>query len=64
MVFRPCCVIALYPRNHLPPASLSQGDDPGLYLEEMSQREAQYGPDHPRVAETCSNLAILYNQVC
>ena len=33
------------------------------YLEEMAQRERENGPDHPRVAETASNLAILYNQV-
>ncbi|KXZ41368.1 hypothetical protein GPECTOR_518g498 [Gonium pectorale] len=29
---------------------------------ELEAREAELGPDHPDVAESCSNLAILYNQ--
>ncbi|KAG1659551.1 hypothetical protein FOA52_015355 [Chlamydomonas sp. UWO 241] len=48
------------PSSAGPPAVTA--DEPGPYLEEISQREAQHGKDHPRVAETCSNLAILYNQ--
>ena len=50
-----------------PPASgdavaSATGDDPKPYLAELANREKQFGKDHPRVAETCSNLAILYNQ--
>ncbi len=45
-----------------PEPAAASGDDPAPYLEEMAQRERQYGPSHPRVAETASNLAILYNQ--
>lgn len=50
-----------------PPASAdalasATGDDPKPYLVELTNREKQFGKDHPRVAETCSNLAILYNQ--
>jgi centrosomal protein CEP104 len=37
-------------------------DDPAAYEHELAQREAELGPDHPDVAETLSNLAILYNQ--
>ena len=41
------------------PPPLPAADDPAPFEEELSQREAQLGPDHPDVAETCSNLAIL-----
>jgi hypothetical protein len=37
-------------------------DDPAPFEEELRQREMALGPDHPDVAESCSNLAILYNQ--
>lgn len=37
-------------------------EDPALYERELSEREAALGPDHPDVAESLSNLAILYNQ--
>ncbi len=37
-------------------------DDPAAFESELLQRERQLGPDHPDVAEACSNLAILYNQ--
>ncbi|GAX83266.1 hypothetical protein CEUSTIGMA_g10692.t1 [Chlamydomonas eustigma] len=46
----------------LPEPTTASGDDPAPYLEELAQRERQFGKDHPRVAETASNLAILYNQ--
>eukprot|EP00798_Chlamydomonas_sp_ICE-L_P028475 gene28475-31625_t len=42
-----------------PPAA---SDDPAPFEEELAVREAELGPDHPDVAETCSNLAILYSQ--
>ena len=29
---------------------------------EIQQREALYGPNHPNLADSLSNLAILYNQ--
>ena len=29
---------------------------------ELRQREALYGPNHPNLADSLSNLAILYNQ--
>ena len=29
---------------------------------ELQQREALYGPNHPNLADSLSNLAILYNQ--
>lgn len=31
-------------------------------MEELHQRERSLGSDHVDVAESCSNLAILYNQ--
>lgn len=37
-------------------------DDPAPFEAELAQREKQLGPNHPDVAEACSNLAILYNQ--
>jgi len=37
-------------------------EDPAVYERELSEREAELGPDHPDVAESLSNLAILYNQ--
>ncbi len=37
-------------------------DDPRPFEEELKQREATLGPAHPDVAESCSNLATLYNQ--
>ncbi|CAG9467389.1 unnamed protein product [Pedinophyceae sp. YPF-701] len=37
-------------------------EDPAPYEEELRVREQDLGPDHPDVAEACSNLAILYNQ--
>jgi len=37
-------------------------EDPEAYERELSQREAELGPEHPDVAESLSNLAILYNQ--
>ncbi|KAF8056211.1 CEP104 [Scenedesmus sp. PABB004] len=38
------------------------GEDPAPFAAELAARERQYGPSHPAVAESCSNLAILYNQ--
>lgn len=40
----------------------AHADDPRPFEEELKAREAALGPDHPDVAESCSNLAILYNQ--
>ncbi len=37
-------------------------DDPAPFESELRSREKQYGGSHPAVAESCSNLAILYNQ--
>lgn len=37
-------------------------DDPAPFESELRSRERQYGASHPAVAESCSNLAILYNQ--
>lgn len=37
-------------------------DDPAPFEAELRNRERQYGQSHPAVAESCSNLAILYNQ--
>jgi hypothetical protein len=37
-------------------------DDPRPFEEELKERERRLGGDHPDVAESCSNLAILYNQ--
>ena len=45
-----------------------QDDDVGMseeeafHLMELQQREALYGPHHPNLADSLSNLAILYNQ--
>eukprot|EP00195_Chlamydomonas_chlamydogama_P012277 CAMPEP_0202901254 /NCGR_PEP_ID=MMETSP1392-20130828/14151_1 /ASSEMBLY_ACC=CAM_ASM_000868 /TAXON_ID=225041 /ORGANISM="Chlamydomonas chlamydogama, Strain SAG 11-48b" /LENGTH=824 /DNA_ID=CAMNT_0049587793 /DNA_START=202 /DNA_END=2677 /DNA_ORIENTATION=+ len=36
-------------------------DDPAPFEEELRAREKQLGPNHPDVAASCSNLAILYN---
>ena len=38
-------------------------ENPAPYEAELAAREAALGPTHPAVAETASNLAILYNQV-
>ncbi|MEW5308551.1 MAG: hypothetical protein WDW38_000501 [Sanguina aurantia] len=40
----------------------ARADDPAPFLEELQQRERSLGGDHADVAESCSNLAILYNQ--
>lgn len=37
-------------------------EDPAPYEAELQAREATFGPSHPDVAESLSNLAILYNQ--
>lgn len=39
-----------------------EAEDPAPFIAELSAREQQYGPNHPAVAESCSNLAILHNQ--
>lgn len=39
-----------------------EAEDPGPFIAELAAREQQYGPNHPAVAESCSNLAILHNQ--
>jgi tetratricopeptide (TPR) repeat protein len=39
-----------------------EAEDPAPFVSELTAREQQYGPNHPAVAESCSNLAILYNQ--
>jgi centrosomal protein CEP104 len=39
-----------------------EAEDPAPFVAELGAREQQYGPSHPAVAESCSNLAILYNQ--
>ena len=41
---------------------LSHTDDPAPFEAELKQREKALGANHPDVAESCSNLAILYNQ--
>ena len=38
-------------------------DDPAIFEAELRRREAALGSGHPGVAESASNLAILYNQV-
>lgn len=37
-------------------------DDPRAYEAELASRERTLGPDHPDVAESLTNIAILYNQ--
>lgn len=37
-------------------------DDPRPFEAELKKREAALGANHPDVAESCGNLAILYNQ--
>jgi hypothetical protein len=37
-------------------------DNPAPFEAELRAREREYGASHPAVAESCSNLAILYNQ--
>ena len=37
-------------------------DEEAFHLMELQQREALYGPNHPNLADSLSNLAILYNQ--
>ncbi|GMH32444.1 hypothetical protein BSKO_00278 [Bryopsis sp. KO-2023] len=37
-------------------------DDPSIYEDEVKNRERELGPNHPDVAESLGNLAILYNQ--
>lgn len=37
-------------------------DDPAQYEAEVRAREKALGPSHPDVAESLSNLAILYSQ--
>jgi tetratricopeptide (TPR) repeat protein len=56
-------------QQHSQPASQEQqvlagleAEDPAPFMAELGAREQQYGPNHPAVAESCSNLAILYNQ--
>lgn len=39
-----------------------EAEDPAPFMAELTAREQQYGPNHPAVAESCSNLAILFNQ--
>jgi centrosomal protein CEP104 len=39
-----------------------EAEDPAPFMAELGAREQQYGPNHAAVAESCSNLAILYNQ--
>ena len=43
------------------PAEHSQ-DNPRAYEAELAARERALGPDHPDVAESLTNIAILYNQ--
>ena len=38
------------------------GEEEAFHLLELQQREALYGPSHPNLADSLSNLAILYNQ--
>ncbi|KAG2484841.1 hypothetical protein HYH03_016407 [Edaphochlamys debaryana] len=45
-----------------PPPPPPAPDDPSGFEAELDAREHELGPDHPDVAESCSNLAILYNQ--
>lgn len=37
-------------------------DDPQAYEAELAAREKALGPNHPDVAESLTNIAILYNQ--
>ncbi|KAJ9516820.1 hypothetical protein QJQ45_027229 [Haematococcus lacustris] len=50
------------PPQPQPVAAPAAPDDPRPFEEELKQRERSLGPDHPDVAEVCSNLAIVYNQ--
>jgi len=45
-----------------PPPPVAAPDDPRPFEAELKEREKRLGRDHPEVAESCSNLAILYNQ--
>ena len=58
-------------QQHMPPPQQHEeqqvlagleAEDPAPFVSELTAREQQYGPNHPAVAESCSNLAILYNQ--
>lgn len=40
----------------------THADDPAAFEAELRSRERAHGASHPDVAESCSNLAILYNQ--
>ncbi|CAL5219862.1 g1780 [Coccomyxa viridis] len=46
----------------IPAASMSMSEEEAFHLMELQQREALYGPHHPNLADSLSNLAILYNQ--
>jgi centrosomal protein CEP104 len=50
------------PANEMVDDSAVLEEDPAVYERELAQRESELGPEHPDVAESLSNLAILYNQ--
>ncbi len=43
-------------------AAAALNEDPAPFEAELAAREAALGPEHVDVAESLSNLAILYNQ--
>lgn len=45
-----------------PPPAAPLDDDPASFEADLRARERQYGREHPAVAESCSTLAIMYNQ--
>ncbi|GLC37245.1 hypothetical protein PLESTB_001144100 [Pleodorina starrii] len=44
-----------------PPPPPPGPPDADVYELELQKAESEFGPDHPKAAEACSNLAIFYN---
>ncbi|GIL71611.1 hypothetical protein Vretimale_933 [Volvox reticuliferus] len=44
-----------------PPPPPRSPPDMVVYEQELQKTEAEFGPDHPKTAEACSNLATFYN---
>ena len=53
------CIDTLSADGHV----IGYEDDPATFEAELRRREGVLGSAHPAVAESASNLAILYNQV-
>ncbi|EFJ48806.1 hypothetical protein VOLCADRAFT_104552 [Volvox carteri f. nagariensis] len=51
---------AALPPNKRPVSGKSEAEA-AVYEQELQKAEAEFGPNHPKTAEACSNLAIFYN---